>query len=174
MDLEQEILEIKSKHAIQPIIAFVGDDKKKFDRLMSLYFSENIRLTQKASWVVNHVAENNLQLLNPYLKKLILNLENEITDAVKRNTIRLLQFIEIPEELQGTLINICFDFLQKRDSPVAVKAFSMTVLYNHCKAQPELANELKLVLEELLPYGSAGIKSRAKKILKKLDKHRPQ
>ena len=46
----------------------------------------------------------------------------------------------------------------------------MQVLYNVCQKEPDLANELKIVIEEFLPHGTAGFKSRGGKILKKLNK----
>ena len=46
----------------------------------------------------------------------------------------------------------------------------MTVLYNLSVNIPEIKNELKLLIEDLLPYGTAGIKSRGRKILAKLEK----
>ena len=46
----------------------------------------------------------------------------------------------------------------------------MTVLYNITLKIPELADELKIIIEDQMPYGSAGFKSRGKKILKGLQK----
>jgi hypothetical protein len=49
-----------------------------------------------------------------------------------------------------------------------VKVFGMTVLANLCEKLPELKNELRIIIEDQMPYGSAGFKSRGSKILKKL------
>ena len=46
----------------------------------------------------------------------------------------------------------------------------MTVLYNLCKKEPDLANELRILIEEQMLYGTAGFKSRGKRILKELKK----
>ena len=76
--------------------------------------------------------------------------------------------INIPEELWGETIEICFRFLSGNEA-VAIKVFSMSVLYNLSLNVPEIITELKVVIEDHLPYGSAGFKSRARKVLAKLD-----
>jgi hypothetical protein len=103
------------------------------------------------------------------LRKLISHLKKpDLRNAVKRNTIRLLQFISVPKPLEGVISQICFDFLQNRKEPIAVRVFSMTVLANLVEKQPGLKSELRIIIEDELPYGSAGFLSRGKKILKKL------
>jgi hypothetical protein len=44
----------------------------------------------------------------------------------------------------------------------------MTVLANIIDDQPDMKKELKLILEDQLPYGSAAFKSRGNKVLKKI------
>eukprot|EP01031_Cornospumella_fuschlensis_P001081 gene1081-1357_t len=70
---------------------------------------------------------------------MLLNLKQDnLHDAIKRNTIRVLQTVEIPEELHGIAADICFQYLSNHEEAVAIKAFSMTVLFNLSKHYPEL------------------------------------
>jgi hypothetical protein len=46
----------------------------------------------------------------------------------------------------------------------------MTVLLNIVKYVPELKEELKIIIEDQMPYASAGFQSRGKKTLKALEK----
>jgi len=136
---------------------------------MGLFFTNTYRVSQRAAAIVNYCAQKYPILIAPYLEQMIDNLSNvNLHDAVKRNTVRILQFIDIPEKLMGKTANVCFDFLKSGTEPIAVKCFSMSVLYNISKKNPGLNNELKLVIEAQMPYGSAGYKSRAKRILKEL------
>lgn len=82
--------------------------------------------------------------------------------------LRLLQYISIPLSLQGKTINLCFDFLNNPKEPIAVRVFAMTVLGNLAKENADLKNEIIMVIEDQLPYGSAGFLSRGKKVLKQL------
>jgi hypothetical protein len=67
------------------------------------------------------------------------------------------------------MIDTCFALLDPKE-PIAVRAFSMTVLGNLAAQHPDLKKELRLVIESQLPYGSAGFVARAKKVLKQLEK----
>ena len=89
--------------------------------------------------------------------------------AVKRNIMRLLQDIEIPKPLYGTLTDKCFALLDPKET-IAVRVFSMTVLANIAKQEPDLKKELRIVIEDQLPYGSAGFLSRARKVLKEINR----
>src|SRR5688572_29595968 len=153
------------------IVRYIGDDKKRFAGLMKLFLGDDYRVTQRGAWVVSYCAEYHPGLVKPWLKKMILNLKRPgLHVAVKRNTVRFLQFIDIPEELLGEAAEACFALFTDKSEPVAVKCFSMTVLFNICKKEPGLKNELKLLIEEQLPYGTAGFKARAKKTIAGLNK----
>ncbi|HKH61767.1 MAG TPA: hypothetical protein VKA49_13090, partial [Flavitalea sp.] len=82
--------------------------------------------------------------------------------------IRLLQDITVPKKYHGRIMTICFEFVSDINTPIAVKAFSLTVLDNLSKDYPEIAAELKLIIEERWEHETAAFQSRAKKILRKM------
>ncbi len=159
-----------SKAQAVKIANYIGDDKDRFKELMGLFLGKDYRITQRAAWPLGICAEEYPGLIKPYLNKLADNLKNEVPDAVKRNTVRIFQDVEIPEKLMGKIADICFAYLATPSEAIAVRAYAMTVLLTITKKQPELKNELKILLEDQLPYGSAGFLARAKKVLKALDK----
>jgi hypothetical protein len=62
-----------------------------------------------------------------------------------------------------------FEYLQNPKIAVAIRVFSMTVVANITEGQPDMRRELKLILEDQLPYGTAAFKSRARKVLKQIE-----
>lgn len=171
MDLKAAILKEHSKPQALLIRDYIGDNQALFDELMTHFFSNEYRVTQRAAWVMSHCVDKYPFLINPHLEKMVHNLKEEkIHVAVKRNTVRILQEIEIPEALMGPLVDYCFKFLLDPKEAVAVRVFSMQILYNVCKKEPELADELRIVIEEFMPHGTVGFKSRGKKIMKGLRK----
>jgi len=66
-------------------------------------------------------------------------------------------------------MNSCFSFIESVSTPVAIKAFSLTTLYNLSKSYPEIKNELKLIIEERWDDETAAFKSRGRRILKQLN-----
>jgi hypothetical protein len=162
--LKQPSLAIKDK-----VCRYVGSSPTRFNSLVKAFFKGPYRVTQRASWPLSHCVEHHPALIKPHLKKIITHLRTPgHHDSVKRNTIRLLQFIDIPKSLQGSVVDICFEFLSDPKEPIAVKVFSMTVLANITRERPELGNELIIVIEDQLPYSGPAFISRARRVRKQL------
>lgn len=171
MDLKEALLQEHSKQQSTRIIEYIGADQKRFDALVKLFLTDEYRVVQRASWPLSYVAIRHPQLIKKHLKKIIVNLQTPgIHDAVKRNTVRFLQEIEIPEPLQGTVMDTCFNYVSDPTEAIAVKAFSLTILHNLSKQYPEIAGELKILIETQLPHETAAFKSRGLKILKEMKK----
>jgi hypothetical protein len=171
MNLEAEILKEHSKRQSVKIAKWVGNDPKRFEELMNLFLRGEYRVTQRSAWIVGHCAENYPELITPWLKAMIAKTrEPGVHDAVKRNVVRILQNIDIPTPLLGTIVSLCFDYLTAVDTPIAVKVFSMTVLANVAKRKPDLKRELKITLEHMLPYSRAALCARGRMVLKQLSK----
>jgi len=169
MNLVEALTREHSKAQCLKIVRFVGDNPRRFERLLRVFLEGPYRITQRAAWPLNYCVEAHPALIQPHLKKILLNVKKPgLPDAVKRNTLRLLQFVDIPPSLRGLVVVICFDFFQSKKEPVAVKVFSMTVLANVAQDLKELRQELILRIEDQLPYGSAGFLSRAGRVLKQL------
>lgn len=166
-DLRVEILKSHSKYNTVRVAAMISRDEKLFGHLMDLYFEYvDQDLARKAAWVLRYAVEKNPDLINPYIPEILDYISKDgLHDAVKRNGLAILSETQLPKKIYGRLTDLCFRLLQSEREPVAVKAFSMDILNNIGKEIPEIQRELKLLLNEILPYQSRGIKARAKKIL---------
>lgn len=171
MNLLKELQKDFNKSTCNKIVRYIGNDQIKFRELVTAFLNEPYRITQRAAWPLSYCVKEHPKLIKPHLKTIILNMKKPgISDAVKRNTVRFLQFIDIPKPLHATTIDICFRQLLDTKEPIAIKVFSMTVLSNLVKHYPELKNELAMAIEDQMPYGSAGFVSRGRKVLKELKK----
>lgn len=169
MNLREELLKNHSKEVVVRIVRYVGKDKDRFAELMNLFLANTEVISQRAAWAVSYCVETHPGLVIPYLERMLDNLDQPVHDSVKRNTIRTLQNIDIPKRFQGRVADICFHYLCNKDETIGTKVFSMTVLYNLSKEHPDLKNELRMAIEEQMPYASAGFKSRWRKILRALN-----
>jgi len=166
MNLKDEVSSRCSKAQAIRIATF--NDEAKFDELMQLVLNEDKRWCERAAWVMSHCTDKNAGLLVPHIGQMVEAVKNTQFVAVKRNIIRALSHLKIPEVHQGELVNIGFDILLNPKEAVAVQVFSMTIIYNISLEQPDLQEELRVVIEDMLPHGTPGIKSRGKRILKKM------
>ncbi|EAY30040.1 hypothetical protein [Microscilla marina] len=171
MNIEDELIRENSKENALAIANYIGADPHRFAQLMALFLQGESLVVQRAAWVLSKCADQYPELLTPHLKSMIENLQGEeVPVAVQRNALRVLQNVEVPEALLGTLAEVCFKYMEDPKAAIAVKVFAMTNLYNVTQKEPALANELKLLIKYQLPYASAGFKSRANKILTALNK----
>jgi hypothetical protein len=168
MDLKTQLLQAHSKENCNLIVAWVGNNQTRFDELFSLFISNEKRIVQMSSWPLSFCVEANPQFIQKYFDSLLKNIKRqEHHEAVKRHTLRMLQFVEIPKKYQGNVMNMCFDFIQDITEKPTTKVFSMVVLENLAKLYPEIKKELCLIIETQMPHESAGFKSRAKRILRR-------
>lgn len=167
IDLRDEILREHSKAQRDLIVEWVGDDQKRFDKLFQLFLTDEYRVAQRASWSVSCCVANHPQFIKKSFGPLLNNLDRPgLHDAIKRNTVRLLQHVEIPQTYQGQVMNVCFKYLEAPNEAVAIKAFALTVLGNLAKTYPEIIPEIKLLIEAQMPHQTAAFKSRANRLLK--------
>ena len=171
MNVRAEILKEHSKKQTMKIVHFVGNDKKKFSGLMTLFLGNEYRITQRSAWAVSYCVKAFPSLILPYIEKMIRNTAKQnLHVAVKRNTVKILEDIAIPEKFTGLCADMCFSLLASKTETLAVKVYSMSVLAKICKKEPGLKNELKLIVEEQLPYSTAGFRTRAKRVFSELEK----
>jgi hypothetical protein len=167
MDLRQTILAEHSKANCNKITKWVGNSQQRFTELFNLFLNSEYRVNQRAAWPLSYCVIDHPELISPHLVKLVKNLHKPgIHDSIKRNTVRILQHIDIPKKFHGEIIDICFRYISSAHEPVAVKAFSLTILQNLSQQYPEIKNEVKLIIEERWPHESAAFRNRARKFMK--------
>lgn len=170
MNLREQLLKEHSKTQCTKIVQWVGHNQQHFDELFQHFISDEYRVVQRAAWPISYCVIACPSLLTKHWKTLVINLKKQhLPDAVKRNSLRMIQYIEIPGKYQGELMDICFNYLQTPKEAVAIKVFAMTVLANMATKYPEIKNELKIVIENDLPTQKAAFKNRANKTLKVLE-----
>ncbi len=167
VDIRQSLIREHSKQQTTRIVKYVGKSPERFAELVQVFLQGPYRVTQRAGWPLSICIEERPELIDPHLSRLLKFAEDPAHhDSVKRNVLRLLQFIEIPKRLQGKVADLCFQYLQDKKETIAVRVFAMSVLANLCRTLPSLSNELALIIEEGMPYGTPAFTSRGSKILK--------
>jgi hypothetical protein len=166
-NLREEILKEHSKAQCTVIVNWVGHSQQRFDELFSLFLNDEYRVVQRAAWPVSYCVIAHPEFIKNHWSALIRNLQKpNLHHAVKRNSIRLLQDMDIPPKYQGRIMDICFNYIASPSETVAVKAFSLTVLGNLAKQYPEILPEIKLLIEDQMPRQTAAFRVRARQFLK--------
>ncbi len=168
MNLREQILKEHSRENCDAIVAWVGNSQKRFDELFSLFTNDEYRVVQRSAWPVSYCVEAHPQFIKKHFSTLLKNIKKlNKPVAVKRNTLRLLQFVNIPKKYHSEVMNTCFKLVQSMEEKPAVKMFCLVILEKLAQLYPEIKPELILIIETQMPYESIAFKSRGRKILAK-------
>jgi hypothetical protein len=137
---------------------------------MRIFLEGNPREVQRVSNLIHQCILQFPELLSDYYTILLSLLQNPQTnDAHMRNIVRLLQFVTIPSDYEALALEACFSLLENPQKAIAIRVFSMTVIFNIARKYPEIRQELGTLLTFLLQEKqSAGFENRARKLLSKI------
>jgi 8-oxo-dGTP diphosphatase len=142
-----------------------------FVKLYEYSFSSDKHLSFRASWTLSKVCDRYPEMIYPYLSQIVDSLAGIDNESVLRSFLRILSLTDIEKisaRQQGILADFSFNQLNTGFSAIAVKAYSMEILYRLTLIYPDLANELLTSIRLLMEDGSAGITSRGRAFLRKL------
>jgi hypothetical protein len=111
------------------------------------------------------------EMIYPYLAEIIEALPRFDNESVVRSFLRILSLSDLEnlsERHHGLLAEYSFAALNSGLSAIAIKAYTMEILYKLSLIYPELANELASSIRILMEDGSAGIVSKGRTILKRI------
>jgi 8-oxo-dGTP diphosphatase len=142
-----------------------------FKKLLEYSYSKERKLAFRASWTLTKVCDKYPELIYPYLSELVESLPLFDNESVQRSFLRIISLNDLRKlsnRNHGILADHCFSMLRSGFSAIAIKAYSMDILYNLSVIYPELGNELSSSVRILMEDASAGILAKGKSILKKI------
>ena len=143
-------------------------DKEKIKHYINLMKSDDSVSVQRASAIISNASDVNAHLFAEFVPDFLEILENNVHRSAPRAVFRILERVQsIPEDWLGPLIDISFRYLNDSEKSIAEKVFAMTVIANQIENYPDLKHELGATLSAQMQTGSAGFKSRARKIAAK-------
>jgi 8-oxo-dGTP diphosphatase len=142
-----------------------------FLKLFEYSHSHDKKLAFRASWILTKVCDRFPEIIYPFLSQIVDSLNRIDNESTLRSFLRIISLSDIGQinvRQHGLLAEFCFSMLKSGFSAIAVKAYSMEILYKLVLIYPELGNELSAQINLLQVEGSAGIIARGQMILKKL------
>lgn len=175
MDIRAQLLKEHGRANAQAIADHVGDDNARFAVLMHCMLNDTYRVAQRAAFSVGIVCDRHPHLAVPYLERLLDMVEAPVHEAVKRNSIRIMQFCDLPEELHGRITDMLFALVADPQRAIAQRAFGISVAMRMVRLYPELAEEFRAILETVMRFGPPpAIQVRCRRALKEMTGMRPR
>ncbi len=138
--------------------------------LLELNEHTKAKIAWRSAYLLDLIHDIDDTVLDDFMETIMERTPHLTNQSIRRHYLRILSQHELEELADGNLLDSCFTWLQSEETPIAVKAHCMQIIFKLTKPYPELIPELKAVLENLLPYGSKGEVNKAKKILTVLNK----
>ncbi len=141
--------------------------------LIDIAFNTKDKHHNKAWWVLELIAEEQIELLLPYLDLLCNNLQKICTDQAVRPASRVCMYLAQSKKItlshtqEEKIIERCLDWLIQPER-VAAKAYSMRALYSSGKKHPWIHEELRMILSQDYDGNSPAYIAAAKDILRRL------
>ena len=167
------VLNNNQKNIKQISMDYVLSKPKEFDNLIELSFGTSQPEGWRSAWVLAELVKKHKDLLQrivPYSSKIINSISSFKHSGQSREYLKVVQLLDLTEDEMGILLNLCFDWLPDKKVDVAIRVHCMQIIFDFSKKEPDLLQELKLILEQEMEFGTPGFKGRAKKILGKIDK----
>ena len=126
----------------QEFVAYLDNNPDKFNETIKISLENDIRLSWRATWVLFHSIENNDKRIQPYIKDYIEAVKNK-KDGHQRELLKLLDKMEIPEDIEGYLFDVCVSIWEQVNKISSVRITALRIIFGIAKKYPELNNEIE-------------------------------
>jgi hypothetical protein len=170
-DLKTLVIGIMGRKEAEWIANSAVENPVIFRKLIDYSYSDDDKLAFRSSWILAKVCDKEPAIIYPYLSEIVATLKNLNNESAQRSLLRIISLSEmnkLSKKHHGLLTDHCFEALKSNFSSIAIKAYSMEILYKLSKIYPGLVHELSATINMLQGEGSAGIIARGRMILRKL------
>lgn len=168
----REMLSEKTEFGAIDLIADTALVRQSVLRILfDFSLGEDPTLAFRSAYTLQKAEEKRHGVLKNYYGKMIEAMPSLLNESVIRSFLNITIAAgvkHLSNSEQGILADCCFSWLNDPASAIAIKAYSMELIYQLSEIYPELAIELVASINNNMESGSAGVKARGRMILNKL------
>lgn len=158
-----------SKLSIDGLVQDICHQPEYLKEMYQLISDEKQTVSWRAIWVCEKVSEIHPDWFAPLLDDVTQRLLKCNHDGSKRLLLSILYNVPVSTPIPVDLLNYCLDHMLSPQESIGVQALSIRMAYQLCKQEPELLNELQLILENTdTELYSVGVKTTVRNTLKKI------
>jgi len=167
----KELLYDSSQMVCEVLVTRIVENPSWIKPLLEISLQEKEPWCQRASRVLAITGCRFPAFLKPYTSLILKKLFELKSQSVRRNFLKIFADVDVKlsQKEQSLLLDHCIGYLSG-SYPIAVRVYSMEVLFRFSMKHPDLHKELRLIISDQLHDNSAAVKSRAKRIIKKFGK----
>jgi len=166
--LLESLLYDSSRAAIIDAVKVIEGKPELFEKMLELC-TQPYPVAMRAARVVQIYCIKYPDTILPHLKILTDELLTTKVDGVKRSFLKIMiEAIDIKYIYNaGLVFNKCLDWLFSEKETIAVRAYSLDLVVKFVKKEPDLKNEMMLVLENVPLDDFPSLEIRIRRYLKK-------
>jgi hypothetical protein len=151
---------------VDEVIADIREDPSLFAVLVGGMLSDDPIVRMRASDALEKITAEHPEYLRPFKSQLIEEVANSQQQEVRWHVAQMLPRLDLSREERETVTGILLGYLN--DHSKIVKTFSMQALADLAEADADLRPQVLAILEEATQIGSPAMRSRGRKLLRKL------
>jgi len=167
-DVEKFLVKGLSKKVVVELAERAAVESDFFDALIDQIKLGKKTAAMKASWVLQNASNINPELASERASIFVDLLKNESVGGVQRELLKILGHIKWNNELEGSYIDLCFQFLNSSEADVGAKYHCIANIKSVLKKYPELKQELIHSVEPQLELYTEAWTRYSTKLLKAL------
>jgi len=137
-----------------------------FDEAIELAIANKQPYSWRAAWLLWSCMEENDKRIQKYIKKIIDSLKSK-DDGHQRELLKILLQMELKEEYEGILFNLCMDIWEQINKTPSVRINALKFIIKVAKKHPELSQEITFLTQDhYLESLSPGVKHSVSKMMK--------
>jgi hypothetical protein len=145
----ENFLYISSKASIDRLVHAISIGEENIEELIQFAYDESKDNSWRAVWAISHLAEKHPEKLRKYCKEIILKLPSFKSERHIGSFIHTLIKLNPDVEEIGLLFDVCIEQLKKDKLSMYVKYYALQMLEKICTKEPELIDELLIILDEM-------------------------
>lgn len=150
------------------MILFMDAHPEFIKEAIQLAIADKQPYSWRAAWLLWSCMEENDKRIRKYIKKIIDSFKTK-NDGHQRELLKILLQMELKEEYEGILFNLCMDIWEQINKTPSVRINALKFIIKIAKKHPELSQEISFLTQDhYLDSLSPGVKHSVSRMMKEL------
>ena len=128
------------------MISYLKSHPEDFDEAINLAIADKQPYSWRASWLLWSCMDKNDQRINRYVEKIISTLSTKCDDQL-RELLIILQRIELSDDYEGRVFDICVNIWGKTGKQPSVRYNAFKLMVKIIQKHPDLSKEISFLTE---------------------------
>ena len=167
--METPLEHILSNFYKQEMITYLAEHPEDFQEAIALAVSNKQPYSWRAAWLLWSCLEKNDERIKDHIPAIISAIKS-LPDGHQRELMKILQLMELDEESEGILFDLCANIWEKVNKQPSGRYNAFITMVKIAGKYPELLNDLGFLTQsQYLETLSPGVKRGIDKLLKKIN-----